>query len=203
MKFTKSILCIGLVSGLLMGCGTYNKNADHNLTGNRTNEPLGVRYNPQDNRNWDGNNMNTGVNDNRFGVNDNRLGVNNNRGRNMSMTDGATHNEKLRVADDAADRIARLSEVDTAHVIVTDRNAYVAVKLNNRANNELTKNVERKIAKEVRDVDSHVDHVYVSVNPDFFHRMTGYGNDIRSGRPVSGFFNEFTDTVHRVFPTSR
>ncbi|NGY89518.1 hypothetical protein F3K44_01925 [Bacillus megaterium] len=36
---------------------------------------------------------------------------------------------RLEVADKAADRIAKLDEVDSANVIVTNRNAYVAVVL--------------------------------------------------------------------------
>ncbi|MEK1832384.1 YhcN/YlaJ family sporulation lipoprotein [Priestia megaterium] len=45
---------------------------------------------------------------------------------------------RLEVADKAADRIAKLNEVDTANVIVTNRNAYVAVVLKNGENVEVT-----------------------------------------------------------------
>ncbi|MBT2653668.1 YhcN/YlaJ family sporulation lipoprotein [Bacillus sp. ISL-18] len=40
-----------------------------------------------------------------------------------------------------------------------------------------------------------IDNVYVSENPDFYDRMTTYASDIRNGRPISGFFNEFTETI--------
>nr|WP_268869256.1 YhcN/YlaJ family sporulation lipoprotein [Heyndrickxia coagulans] len=42
--------------------------------------------------------------------------------------------------------------------------------------------------------------VYISENPDFFDQMSDYVNDIRNGRPISGFFNQFNDTIQRVFP---
>ncbi|KGB28972.1 YhcN/YlaJ family sporulation lipoprotein, partial [Heyndrickxia coagulans] len=37
-------------------------------------------------------------------------------------------------------------------------------------------------------------------NPDFFDQMSDYVNDIRNGRPISGFFNQFNDIIQRVFP---
>ncbi|MBS4216792.1 YhcN/YlaJ family sporulation lipoprotein [Bacillus sp. FJAT-49711] len=204
MKFAKSIACVGLVSVMLMGgCGTNNKNNDQ-IADNNGNTPLGVRYNPNvdTNRNWTNDNRNVttrdgmGVNNpNGFNVNNTRNGVNNDRDFN--------DNNRIDVADNIADEITKLKEVDTANVLVTRRNAYVAVKLSNKGNNEMSSTVQRKIAKQVRDVDNNIDNVYISENPDFFNRMTGYRNDINAGRPVSGFFNEFSDTVRRVFPNAR
>ena len=68
---------------------------------------------------------------------------------------------------------------------------------------ELTKDVEKKIADQVRKSDGSIRNVYVSVNPEFVDRMEGYTNDIRDGRPVAGIFDEFTEVVQRLFPTSR
>ena len=203
MNFAKSIVYVGLASVMLMGgCATNNKTNER--IANNDNTPLGVRYNPNvdTNRNWTNDNRNVttrdGFNVNNTGTrndnNGNGFGVNNNRDFNDNQID---------VADNIADNIADLKEVDTANVLVTRRNAYVAVKLNNTGNNEMTSTVQRKIAKQVRDVDNNIDNVYISENPDFYNRMTGYRNDINNGRPVSGFFNEFSDTVRRVFPNSR
>lgn len=107
---------------------------------------------------------------------------------------------KMRVADDAAKKVTDLKEVDTANVIVTENNAYVAAKLKRSYSKGLSNQVENKISKAVKSVDPDIDNVYVSVNPDFYHRMTTYTNDLRNGRPVSGLFNEFTKTIRRVFP---
>ncbi|MCR2821828.1 YhcN/YlaJ family sporulation lipoprotein [Lederbergia panacisoli] len=211
MKFAKSIACVGLVSVMLMGgCGTNNKNNDQ-IANNDANTPLGVRYNPNvdTNRNWTNNNRNMATRDgvgvdNGFNVNNARNGVNNNgNGFGVNNNRDFNDNDRIDVADHIADDIAKLKEVDSANVLVTRRNAYVAVKLSNKGNNEMTSTVQRKIAKQVRDVDNNIDNVYISENPDFFNRMTGYRNDINAGRPVSGFFNEFSDTVRRVFPNSR
>lgn len=120
LKIAKTIICVGVVSGLLMGCGTNNDN-----NGTKRNYVSPVRYNNDD--------------------------------RNVNV------NNKMRVADEAADRVAKLKEVDRANVIVTDNNAYVAVMLTDRSRNELSKTVENKIAKEVRKADKDIDNVYVSM----------------------------------------
>lgn len=191
MKFLKPIIGAGLVSLMLVGCGANNDN--HDRFGSDDNQPLGVRYDPQNNR--DGifdNDDGLGVDDN----SDNRTNVNN-------TNNGNNNDQNVDVADDVADRITGLDEVERAYVLVTNRNAYVAVKLTDRANNKLTRDTERKIAKEARKANDRLDNVYVSENPDFYNRMEGYRNDINNGRPVSGFFDEFTETIKRIFPNAR
>ncbi|MGD6833973.1 YhcN/YlaJ family sporulation lipoprotein [Sutcliffiella halmapala] len=109
---------------------------------------------------------------------------------------------RMAIADRAADNVTDLKEVETCNVIVTDDNAYVAAVLDN-GKDELSQDVERKIADQVRKADPDIDDVFVSVNPDFIDRMDGYANDLRSGRPVRGMLDEFTETVQRIFPTNR
>jgi len=110
---------------------------------------------------------------------------------------------QLKVADEAADRVTKLDEVDSANVIVTNRNAYVAVVLQDRTKGEVTDRLEKKIADQVRATDSDIQDVFVSSNPDFVERMRDYGNKINEGKPVKGLFEEFTETVRRVFPNTR
>lgn len=109
----------------------------------------------------------------------------------------------MRVADEAAKKVADLPEVDTANVIVTGNNSYVAVKLSPTSRNKNTYNIEDKISQIVKSTDPDIDYVYVSENPDFYDRMNKYASDIRNGRPISGFINEFTETIRRVFPKSK
>jgi len=110
---------------------------------------------------------------------------------------------RLKVADEAANRIAKLDEVDSANVIVTNRNAYVAVVLQDGSKGEVTDRLEKKIADQVRATDPDIQDVFVSSNPDFVERMRDYGNRINEGAPVKGLFEEFTETVRRVFPNAR
>lgn len=122
------------------------------------------------------------------------------RVRNNNNNNGLNDNSRMRVADRAADKVVSLPEVDHANVIVTDNNAYVAARLVDKRNG-LSRDIERKIADQVKSVDRDINDVYVSVNPDFYDRMNNYSNDIRNGQPIEGFFDEFTNSVRRVFPT--
>ncbi|MBT2699238.1 YhcN/YlaJ family sporulation lipoprotein [Bacillus sp. ISL-40] len=114
-----------------------------------------------------------------------------------------SNQSNTRVADTAADKVINLTEVDNATVIINDNNAYVAAKLDVSSRNELTSAIKEKIARAVKSVDRNIDNVYISVNPDFYDRMNAYSRDIRNGRPVSGFIDEFSDTIRRVFPNAK
>ncbi|WP_436371643.1 YhcN/YlaJ family sporulation lipoprotein [Cytobacillus sp. BC1816] len=113
------------------------------------------------------------------------------------------NDNKMKVANEAADRISELKEVETANVIVTNRNAYVAVVLRDGAKGDVTDRLENKIADKVRGTDKDIQNVFVSSNPDFVERMKDYGNRINEGDPIEGLFEEFTETVRRVFPNAR
>lgn len=67
-------------------------------------------------------------------------------------------------------------------------------------NDEVTKDLEDKIANEVKAEDTEIQKVYVSANPDFVKQMKDYGEKINQGQPAEGLFEEFTDAVQRVFP---
>ncbi|GIP31307.1 YhcN/YlaJ family sporulation lipoprotein [Paenibacillus sp. J2TS4] len=120
---------------------------------------------------------------------------------------------KMEMSQHVADAVAALDEVDSANVLVTDNNAYVAVKLHsgsavqntNPANpsviGDVTPEIKQKIADKVKSVDAHIKEVYVSANPDFVERMNVYAQDFREGRPLSGFVKEFSAIVERIFPT--
>ncbi len=203
MKF-KAFLFMGIISCLLIGC-TVNDD-DRRV---RDDGPMGVRYNPNE---LDTQPNNVDQYNDRYTRNNNQNNNNNNK-----ITETRNDNDNnMEVADEASERIANLKEVDSANVIVTNRNAYVAAVLAddydtnakndhakrniNQANDNVPKDVQDKIAKEVRKVNDDIDNVYVSVNPDFYDRMTGYADDIRNGQPISGFFDEFNETIQRVFP---
>jgi YhcN/YlaJ family sporulation lipoprotein len=121
----------------------------------------------------------------------------------LNRNNVGNNRSRMSVADKAAKKVADLPEVDRANIIVTDNNAYVAAKLDRSSRNELTSDIEKKISRKVKSVDPSIDNVYVSVNPDFYDRMNTYAGDIRNGRPISGFFEEFSDTIRRVFPNAR
>jgi spore cortex protein len=199
LKIVKTVLSIGVASGLLMGCATNGNN------GNGKNNVSPVRYNPNNNN---GNNVDRVSYRDNMGpdVNnrDNNLGNNVNYNRNNNnVNDNNNNNNIMKVADEAADRVSKLKEVQRANVIVTGNNAYVAVMLTDRSRKELPNTLKDKISKEVKKADNDIDNVYVSLNPDFFDRMTDYARELRNGHPVKGLYDQISGTIKRVFPTGK
>ncbi|MGV3465642.1 MAG: YhcN/YlaJ family sporulation lipoprotein [Heyndrickxia sp.] len=214
MKFVKTALTLGLASGLLFGC--TNNNADrgkNNVSPVRYNNP---NTNTDNTNNMDrvsyqdnlgpGANVNYRDRDNNLDVNrDNTFGVNrdNNLGTDVNYNRNYNNRSNYRIAKEAADRVSKLKEVRRANVLVTGNNAYVAVLLNDRSRNELPKTFENKISKEVKKADNTIDNVYVTTNPDFYNRVTDFGNQVQEGHPVKGLYDQISDAVKRVFPNNR
>jgi spore cortex protein len=123
------------------------------------------------------------------------------QGTHMQATPNKTDN-RFDIAKVAADRITRLNGVKQANVLVTKHNAYVAAVVN-IPTNQITRVLEDQIAKEVRATDPTIQNVYVSTNPEFVDRVNKYVEDVRQGRPISGFFDELNQIIQRVFPVAR
>ena len=190
MKIKLFFIASVLFSLYLTGCAKNNVNDNVAYRNRNGMEPTRVNYHTRNGAplvtDVDRNNANPNVTDVRY--------------NNRNINNVGDNRSKMQVADKAADRVADLKEVDRANVIVTDNNAYVAAKLANNVGDKLTNKIEKKISNRVKSVDRDIDNVYVSVNPDFYNRMTGYSSDIRAGKPVSGFFDEFSRSVRRAFP---
>lgn len=192
MKKIRLLMMAALVASALAACG-MNKDTTNNADDDRAAENEVTKDN--------GMNEDNDQNDDNG---DNTNGVNN----------GVDHNgeSRLDVAEDAADKVAELDEVDNATVILTDNNAYVAVEMSNTADanddnadreDELSKDLEDKIADKVRDVKTDVNNVYVSLNPDFVEQMRDYRTRIDEGESIEGFFDEFGEAMRNVFPDAR
>lgn len=83
-----------------------------------------------DNGDGNGNDLGTRGTD---GQNGRRVGINNrdwDNGRNNNFT-SAHNNTRMQMDDRIADAVADMPDVDSASVLLTERNAYVAVKLDN------------------------------------------------------------------------
>lgn len=109
---------------------------------------------------------------------------------------------RIQVADQAADKIVGITGVRQANVLVTQRNAYVSAVLDDNQG-KLTREVEDQIAQQVRATDPNIENVFVSTNPDFVDRINTYVDDVQQGRPVAGFVEQFNEMVQRLFPNAR
>ncbi|WP_144510375.1 YhcN/YlaJ family sporulation lipoprotein [Bacillus sp. FJAT-22090] len=169
-----------LLVGSLAACGTNKKDndvADNNTTTTTDNTA----------------DTNTGT-----GTDTTTNGTTGNGTTDNGTTAGDTHAQKVELADDVADKIKGMEEVKGANVFVTDNNAYVAVDLKDGVN--ASEELENKIGDEARSTNANFNNVYVTTNPDFTKQFNDYGEKIRANEPVEGFFDEFSDTVKRVFP---
>ncbi|WP_270169693.1 YhcN/YlaJ family sporulation lipoprotein [Paenibacillus sp. SYP-B4298] len=203
MKKGAVILAAGLaLTAMLAGCASNQGDV-----GNKSFQQNGVRQDANGNR----------IMNKRF-ANDTRNEMNRVGERRLNSNNivGAHQNYKIDMSETAAQRVAALKEVQSAYVMLGDKNAYVAVNLHDQVNRgttpgqvgtyattdsiEVPSEIKRKIAAEVKQVKGNVQHVYVSANPDFVGRMTGYMNDVRAGHPIQGLIAEFNAMVERVFP---
>lgn len=126
-----------------------------------------------------------------------------------------SNENRYEIAEEAAEKITeQVAEIESAYVLTTDNNAYVAAELDtshrnkntnnrNRFDDEVSDEVKEKIADIVRSVDRDIENVYVSTNPDFFDLTNGYIDDVNRGEPVEGFFDQFSNMIERLFPQNR
>jgi YhcN/YlaJ family sporulation lipoprotein len=116
---------------------------------------------------------------------------------------GMHGNSRIEMSDKIANKLTASPEIDTAFVVLTDNNAYVAVTQASKVNTkniQLTDALKDKIADQVKSMAPSVENVFVSTNPDFISRMQGYASEVSQGRPIQGLITEFNALVERVFP---
>ncbi|MCK6208064.1 YhcN/YlaJ family sporulation lipoprotein [Bacillus infantis] len=123
-------------------------------------------------------------------------------GQNGNEQNGSDQND-LRNSEDAQQKVEAMKEVDKAVVITAGSKAYAAVKLANEENADVNDEMKKKVSDQVQAADQNINEVFVSSNPDFMERMRGYRDDIQNGNPVRGLFDQFSETVQRIFPESR
>lgn len=114
-------------------------------------------------------------------------------------------NANLERAEEAEQKVTELEEVESATVIITDNNAYVAAVLTDDLSevvegSEEIEQINAKIGDQVKEINTDLENVYVSVNPDFVDRMTDYADKIEAGEPIEGLGEEFSMLVKRIFP---
>ena len=116
-----------------------------------------------------------------------------------SMHNNTTMNMDERIAKS----IAAMAQVDQAYVLLTDKNAYIAVKLKDGAGEDTGNNevyMKEQIAAKVKQMAPRVKDVFISANPDFVTRLRGYSDRFNAGQPIRGMILEFNRAVERLFP---
>lgn len=114
-------------------------------------------------------------------------------------TPQATEDNKK--ADMLASKISDMSEVNSATVVLADRNAWVGVDL--KAQTNLTDTVKDNIIDRVKKEDKDIKTVYVTADADTVTRLRNIARDIAGGRPLSGFMDELNEIGNRIMPMQK
>lgn len=124
---------------------------------------------------------------------------------NRTHSSSLHYNTRMEMDQRTARAIADLDGVDSAWVLLTEKNAYVAVNLDNtlhiRAKEDMDDQLKDRIADKVKDMNPKIRNVFISANPDFVERLRGYGEKVDNGEPIRGLILEFNRTVERLFPS--
>ncbi|RDW19858.1 YhcN/YlaJ family sporulation lipoprotein [Oceanobacillus chungangensis] len=200
----KKYSTVAVVALTLVGCSNMNGTEQGAANRDRNHHVEQTRYY---------NNAGEGMTNVRNYTHENGNRMHNDYYRNINNpTDGNINNEtRYHVDKEAADKIVRdVKHVDRAHVLTSGHNAYVAVGVkdanvnqnrnHDRNRDELPNDVKNEISRIVKSVDKNIDKVYVSAHPEFFNLTHNYVEDVRSGHPVEGFFDQFGNMVQRLFP---
>jgi YhcN/YlaJ family sporulation lipoprotein len=159
----------------------------------------------------------------------------NGRRLNSNNLIGSHQNYRMEASQDIAKRIREAEGLSDVYVILTDRNAYVAVNRRIDAGDRLERGaggpdglpssrtgsriglnsrpsgaaaggdgsggtLEERIARHVKAMAPQIERVYVSEEPEFVSRMSGYIQTARRGEPIQGFIAQFNAMVERLFP---
>lgn len=144
----------------------------------------------------------------RLGVNrDHEIAGNNPNGMNrwsyttgIPGANGMHYNTRMEVAQDIANQLTAMDLVQSANVLLSDRNAYIAVSTKDGSDPDKDSDVTMKIAQNVQAVRPNINHVYVSADPYFVRKANTLRNDLIAGKPVSGLLGEFNMIVQKLFP---
>ncbi len=261
MTHTRTNLAIAvcmLGSVLLAGCSDIQGDV-----GNRNIRPNSVLTDGNGNK----------VIDKRF-ANDQFNEMNRVYGRRLNSNNliGSHQNYRMEISQDIADRLNEIAGIDASCVILTDRNAYVAIQsaddkqarthdrkpdgtrvgANSTGNlgyprmyeaadierdteplthgmgmtstrtesragiddsvpgdaaegsryrtRQANGSLQQQAAAVIKSLAPQIERVYVSKDPEFYDRMSGYTAEASSGQPIQGYIAEFNAMVERLFP---
>jgi spore cortex protein len=119
---------------------------------------------------------------------------------NLNLTNTSTNTPNkthsgLHIENEAENKVTNLPEVKQANIIVSNRNAYVAVEMDEDFHGEISPFVEDQMVQQVREADPNVQNVYISSKREFVTQMRQYRDNLQNGKSTDGF----TKMVQRYF----
>lgn len=125
----------------------------------------------------------------RLGVDREDLGM---RRNNMNVS---------RKAEQIAEKIERLNNINEAYVLISGNTAIVGVDMDRNVQGQITNDLKARIEKIVKDTANNIKNVSVTADPDLLTRIEKMAEDIANGRPITGFAEQFQEILRRIAPT--
>jgi YhcN/YlaJ family sporulation lipoprotein len=94
----------------------------------------------------------------------------------------------------------RVAGVKNAVTFVNNNTAYVGVDVGTTMGDEDSDYVRDEVINRIHTAVPNITRVYVSSNPDTLGRLRGFGNDIRGGKPITGFIDQVETMFRRTIP---
>jgi len=106
-------------------------------------------------------------------------------------------------AQDLAEKIGEMKDVNAATVVITENQAWVGVDLAANLEDEMTDEMKNEITSLVKKEDKEIDTVYVTADADSVTRIKNIAKDVADGKPISGFINELNEIGRRITPSQQ
>lgn len=199
MKINKSytlVLALALVFTLaIVGCTPTN---DTGMT-NRNRLTTQTRLND-----WDNSGTNNGIFDDGLGLNDgmNMDNLNDGMTRPRTSNNSSTNFGNMGTsANEIAEKISQLPEVNRASVVISDDTAIVGCSLRGNTQGTMTNALRQKIRGIVNEsVD--IDNVSITTDPDMTSRIRNMSTSILQGNPVEEFAEDIRELIRDITPNT-
>jgi spore cortex protein len=104
------------------------------------------------------------------------------------------------ITDRMANKVMKLYEIERAYVYTKGNDAYAAVVLENRLENHLDDDVQRKVEEAVKSVNGNIQNVYVTNDRELVQDMKTYRDQVHNGGPVANLGDQIGERVSKLFP---
>ncbi|SHH06773.1 YhcN/YlaJ family sporulation lipoprotein [Tepidibacter thalassicus] len=182
---TYTIIAILSLSLTFVGCA--NKQAQ--VTPTPSNQNTGI-YSPNRQANYPTNPY-TGY----IGKNIMPRNITRNYNTNQPLTTNLTNR-----SNKIASNCNKLSGVNNCTVAISGDTCLVGVDLDKNVEGNLTNDLKNKIKSTCKNTDKNIKKVVVTADADLYERIKRIGQDINSGRPLTGIGNEIQEIIRRVTP---
>jgi YhcN/YlaJ family sporulation lipoprotein len=109
-------------------------------------------------------------------------------------------NDSQQRAEEIANKVSDLREIESATCLITGNTAMVGVQFNQQYKGDLTDQIKKKVDRTVKDQDDRISRVIVTADPDIVTRIEDIFKQIGEGRPLSGFTKEINELINRIQP---